>query len=223
VEELGVEQRELFSIPYLIDPRTFAFDDLVTFCVAVLIAVLVNAEAQAYVATLLGDARPGAKDRLHFNAFLHLDPLGTLGFLVAGMGWAKRVDVDPSKFEHPIWYLVLARCAGPFANFLMANVAASIVWLLHTLSIDARVFMMVLAVNLTVAVYNLLPLPPLTGGALVSALLPEQGGRFRQLYEQVGPYLLLALLLLDRIADGQIITVHLAPQVRHLFALLIQH
>jgi len=137
------------------------------------------------------------------------------------VGWAKRVDVDPSRFEHPTWYLVLTRCAGPFANFLMANIAASIVWLLHTLSIDARVFMMVLAVNVTVALYNVLPLPPLAGGSLISALLPEQGGRFGQLYEQVGPYLLLALLLLDRIADGQIITVHLGPYVRHLFALLI--
>jgi len=223
MKEPGMEQRELFSIPYLIDPRTFALDDLVTFCVAVLIAVLVNAEGQAYAAALLGDARPGAKDRLHFNAFLHLDPLGTLCFLVGGMGWAKRVDVDPTRFQHPTWYLILARCAGPFANFLMANVAASIVWLLHTLSIDARVFMMVLAVNLTVALYNVLPFPPLAGGALVSALLPEQGGRFRQVYELAGPYLLLALLLLDRIADGQIITIHLAPQVRQLFALLIQH
>jgi Zn-dependent protease len=214
--------RDLFPIPFLIDPRSIALDDLVTFCVSVLIVVLVNSEAQAYVATLLGDARPGAKDRLHFNAFLHLDPLGTLSFLVGGVGWAKRVDVDPTKFEHPTWYLVLTRFAGPFANFLMANVAASIVWLLGALSIDARVFMMVLAVNLTVAIYNVLPLPPLAGGSLVLAVLPEQGGRFGQLYEQVGPYLLLALLLLDRIADGEIITVHLAPHVRHLFALLIQ-
>ena len=214
--------RDLFPIPFLIDPRSIALDDLVTFCVAVLIAVLVNAEAQAYVATLLGDTRPGAKDRLHFNAFLHLDPLGTLSFLIGGVGWPKRVDVDPSKFQHPTWYLILTRCAGPFANFLMANVAASIVWLLHTLSIDARVFMMVLAVNLTVALYNVLPLPPLAGGSLISTLLPEQGRRFGQLYEQVGPYLLLALFLLDRIEDGQIITVHLAPHVQHLFALLIQ-
>jgi Zn-dependent protease len=218
-----MEQRGLFSIPYLIDPRTFAFDDLITFCVAVLIAVLVNAEAQAYVATLLGDARPGARDRLHFNVFLHLDPLGTLSFLIGGVGWPKRLDVDPGRFQHPTLYLVLTRCAGPFANFLMANIAASIIWILGSFSLDARVFMMVLAVNLTVTLYNVLPVPPFAGGALVSALLPEQGGRFRQLYEQVGPYFLLALLLLDRIADGQIITVHLAPHVRHLFALLIQH
>jgi Zn-dependent protease len=213
---------DLFPIPYLIDPRTYALDDVVTFCVAVLIAVLVNAEGQAYVATLLGDARPGAKDRLHFNAFLHLDPLGTLSFLVGGVGWAKRVDVDPRKFEHPTWYLVLTRGAGPLANFLMANIAASIVWLLGALSIDARVFMMVLAVNLTVAVYNLLPLPPLAGGSLISALLPENSERIRWLYEQAGPYLLLALFLLDRIVDGRIISGQLGPHVQRLFSLLIK-
>jgi Zn-dependent protease len=214
--------RDLFPIPYLIDPRTFALDDVVTFCVAVLIAVLVNAEGQAYMATLLGDNRPGAKDRLHFNAFLHLDPLGTLSFLVGGVGWPKRVDVNPGKFQHPTLYLILARCAGPFGNFLMANIAASIIWILGKFSIDSRVFMMVLAVNLTVAVYNILPVPPFAGGSLISALLPEQTERFRRLYEQGGPYLLLALLLLDRIADGQIISARLGPYVRQLFVFMIQ-
>jgi Zn-dependent protease len=125
--------------------------------------------AHGWVAYRLGDDTARRAGRLTLDPSVHLDPLGTLGFLVTGMGWAKRVDVEPTRFQHPTWYLILARCAGPFANFLMANVAASIVWLLHTLSIDARVFMMVLAVNLTVAVYNLLPLPPLAGGAVVSA------------------------------------------------------
>jgi len=214
--------RDLFPIPYLIDPRTYAFDDAVSFCVAALIAVLVNAEAQAYVATLLGDSRPGAKDRLHFNAFLHLDLLGGLSFLVGGVGWPKQVHVDPARFRHPTGYLILSRCAGPFANFLMANIAASIVWLLGAFSMDARVFMMVLAVNLTVALYNLLPLPPLAGGSLISALLPEKSERFRGLYEQAGPYLLLAVFLLDRIIDGGIISGRLGPHVQRLFALLIK-
>ena len=214
--------RDLFPIPYLIDPRTYAFDDVVTFCLSVLIAVLVNAEAQAYVGTLLGDTRPGAKDRLHFNAFLHLDPLGTLSFLVGGAGWPKRVDVDPARFQHPTGYLILTRCAGPFANFLMANIAASIVWLLGAFSIDARVFLLVLAVNLTVALYNLLPIPPFAGGSLISALLPEKGERLRWFYEQAGPYVLLAVFLLDRIYEGQFLSSLLGAHVQRLFTLLVQ-
>jgi Zn-dependent protease len=214
--------RDLFPIPYMIDPSTFALDDVVTFCVAVLIAVLVNAEGQAYIATLLGDSRPGAKDRLHFNAFLHLDPLGTLSFLVGGVGWPKRVEVNPGRFQHPTLYVILTRCAGSFANFLMANIAASIIWIIGKFSIDSRVFMMVLAVNLTVTVYNVLPVPPFAGGFLISALLPEKSERLRRVYEQVGPYLLLALLLADRLLDGQVISVHVGPYVQRLFALLIE-
>src|SRR5512143_1191677 len=108
------------SIPYLLIPGHSALDDSVSFVVAVLVAITVNAEAQAFAAAFLGDARPGAKDRLHFNAFLHLDILGSLCFLLGGFGWPRQISVDAGKFRHPRLYPALVRIAGPFGNFLMA-------------------------------------------------------------------------------------------------------
>ncbi|ROR02996.1 zinc metalloprotease [Desulfosoma caldarium] len=215
-----MEARPLFPIPYVLHPAHLAVDDAVSFCVAVLVAVLVNAEGQAFAATLLGDKRPGAKDRLHFNAFLHLDVLGTLSFLATGMGWSKRIGVDTTKFKYPDLYLVLTRAAGPFANFLMANIFGSLAWLLRSLSLDPRVFLMVVAVNLTVAVYHLVPILPMATGTLVSVMLIPKGSRLEQSYHQLGPYLLLAVLLLDRLSEGEIVGRFLAPFVRDLFTLL---
>lgn len=215
-----MEPRPLFPIPFLLRPGEVALDDGVAFCVAVLVAILVNAEGQAFAAALLGDRRPGAKDRLHFNVFLHLDVLGTLSFLATGMGWSKTIGVETSKFKYPAFFLVLTRAAGPFANFLMANIAGSLAWLLKSMSLDPRVFLMVLAVNVTVAVYNLVPLMPMAAGTLASVLLIPRDSRLEQAYRQGGPYFLLGLLLLDRFSDGDLLGKFLAPLVRDLFTLL---
>jgi len=215
-----MDARPLFSIPFVLRPGEVALDDGVAFCVAVLVAILVNAEGQAFAAALLGDRRPGAKDRLHFNVFLHLDMAGTLSFLATGMGWPKTITVDVTKFKYPNFYLVLTRAAGPFANFLMANIAGSLAWLLKSISLDPRVFLMVLAVNVTVAIYNLVPLMPMAAGTLASVLLIPKDSRLEETYRQAGPYLLVGLLLLDRISDGDFIGKFLAPLVRDLFTLL---
>ena len=215
-----MDARPLFAIPFVLRPGEVALDDAVAFCVAVLVAILVNAEGQAFAAALLGDRRPGAKDRLHFNVFLHLDIVGTLCFLATGMGWSKPIAVDVTKFKYPNVSLVLTRAAGPFANFLMANIAGSLAWLLKSMSLDPRVFLMVLAVNVTVAIYNLVPLMPMAAGTLASVLLIPKDSRLDQTYRQAGPYLLMGLLLLDRISDGDILGKFLAPLVRDLFTLL---
>jgi Zn-dependent protease len=212
--------RTALMIPYLITPENLALDDVVAFCIAVLVAVLVNAEAQAFAAVILGDSRPGAKDRLHFNAFLHLDILGTLCFLAGGFGWPRRVTVDEGKFKHPRWYLVLARFAGPLGNFLMANIAASIFYLLGEMRTDGRVFLMVLSVNLTVAIYNLIPIPPLAAGSLVTHLLLPQDSKLSRIFTQLGPFVLVAICLVERISHWNFISNAVDPLIRTLFALL---
>lgn len=201
---------ESWQIPYVPDPSTLAVDAFIAFCVSVLFAVLVNREGQAFAATLLGDRRPGAKDRMHFIAFLHLDPLGTLCFLVGGFGWAKPLDIDTQKFTRPHLYLLLARLAGPVANLLLANIAASIIALMRVVDAPGRVFQMVLGVNVTMAVYNLIPLPPMAAGAALCLGLPRQ---LVWLLERAGPFALLGLALLDRLYPPGIISPYLNPLV----------
>jgi Zn-dependent protease len=206
-----------WPVPFIIDPQHLALDAVVSFCVAALLAVTINAEAQAFAATFLGDARQSPKDRFHFNAFLHLSPLGTICYLVAGFGWPRTVDIDPGKFKNPRVYTVITRLAGPIANLLLAGIAGSIASVMKMVESDPRVFLMVIGVNITTAVYNLIPLPPLAGGVLVTQLIPPQLTVVRKLFEQAGPFLILALALLDRLQPQGIISPQIHPLITQLF------
>ncbi len=202
-----------WSIPYIPTPANLALDTFVSFIVSALLAIMINAEAQAWVATILGDVRPGAKDRFHFNVFFHLSFLGSLCYLVAGFGWPKPMDIDPAKFRHPRLYLLLSRLAGPVANLLLANIAASLVFLIKYIEMDPLVFMMVLGVNITTAVYQLLPLPPLPVGAFLVACLPDRAQVLKRVLNFAGPVIIVALFLVERITGQGIVSPYLNPLV----------
>ncbi len=208
------------AIPYLLIPGQLKLDDVVTFIVAVLVAITVNAEAQAFAATFFGDVRAGSKDRLHFNAFLHIDILGSLCFLLGGFGWPRTVNVDDSKFRHPTFYSALTRLAGPAGNFLMANIAASIGWIFGLMNTDPRVFNMVMGVNLTMAAYNLIPLPPLAGGHILAAVVLPRDSSLKRYLQQIGPFLIVALVATDRLAGWNFLHSALSPLVQSLFQLI---
>jgi Zn-dependent protease len=206
-----------WPVPFFIDPQHLAVDAVVSFCVSVLVAITINAEAQAFAATLLGDARSGDSRRFNFNCLMHLSLLGTICYLLAGFGWPRTVDVDPGKFKHPRAYTVLTRLIGPLANLLLAGIAGSIVMIMKSLDFDARVFLMLLGVNVTTAIYNLIILPPLAAGVLVQELMPPRLVTLRQIFRQAGPFLILALALLDRLTPGGIISPYLNPLVMRVF------
>ena len=210
-----------WPVPFVLDPSTLTIDSAVAFCVAVLITVTINAEAQAFMSNLLGDSRPGARDRLHFNAFLHLWVLGSICYLIGGFGWPRIFDIDRSKFEHPRLYMVLSRVAGPLANLLLASIAGSIVMIFHAFDYNPRVFMMVVGVNLTTAIYNLIPVPPMAMGYLVSELMPQMEERTRTLLFLVGPYLVLALALAERLTHQAILSPYFDPIIRAIYTYIV--
>ena len=78
-------------VPILLDFTKSTVEDITILCVSILVAVTVSAESQGFAATFLGDTRTEPGKRHHFNAFLHLDPLGTICFFLAGFGWAKLI------------------------------------------------------------------------------------------------------------------------------------
>jgi Zn-dependent protease len=212
---------ETWPVPYILNPQNLAIDAVVSFAVSVLLAVMINAEAQAFVATFLGDARSGAKDRFHFNAFLHLDILGSICYLVGGFGWPRPMPIDLSKLKHPRLFTVLIRFAGPLANLSLAGIAGSLVMVMQMFSWDARVFLMVIGVNITTAVYSLIPLPPLAAGSLAYELLPDSQEGVKSVFLQAGPYAILALALLERIRGHGIFSYYFDPMVRAIYNYLI--
>ena len=206
-----------WPVPFLIDPQHLAVDAVVSFCVSVLLAVTINAEAQAFAATFLGDSRTGDSRRFNFNCLAHLSLLGSICYLVGGFGWPRTVDVDRTKFKHPQAYMVITRLAGPMANLLLAGIVGSIVMIMKAVNSDPRVFLMLVGVNVTTAVYNLIILPPMAAGVLVQEIIPPKLVTLRQLFRQAGPFLILALALLERLRPGGIISPYLNPLVMEVF------
>ncbi|CAN2040285.1 Site-2 protease family protein [Candidatus Magnetomoraceae bacterium gMMP-15] len=204
-----------FPIPYRLDFSNLVVDDIIIFCVAVLTAITINCGAQAYMANLLGDFRED-EDRLHFNAFLSIDVKGIICFFLAGFGWSKKVDIDASNFSKPRLFMIISRLAGPAANFLLANIVGSIVWIMARYEIEDRVFTMVFAVNLCVAIYSLLPIPPLAGASIITFLFPRINKKLQIIFNQSGPFILLGIFLIERINNIKILS-FLDPVVSSVF------
>jgi len=210
-----------FPAPFSMDLTCIRFDDLVSFTVGALIAITVHAEAQAFAATFLGDAQTDNSRRFHFNPLLHLDITGVICFLAAGFGWPRPVPMRIERFSRPRLYMLLAYLAGPLANFLMASIAGSIIWLFKQYGVEDRVFGMVMAVNLTMAVYHLLPIPPLAGSAILPVLFPAlQKNWPSRIASRIGSVVLILYFGFERVSGrhyiGDILS-HLAGGLHRIF------
>ena len=138
--------------------------------------------AHALVADKLGDDTARLKGRLTINPFAHLDLFGTIMIFLFGIGYAKPVPVNPARLKHPRRDMALISLAGPASNLLMAfisvtissaivffsNNVTNVAWVLHTF------FYIAASVNATLAIFNFLPIPPLDGSKIFSAVLPDK-------------------------------------------------
>jgi len=183
-----------------------------TWIVPLVIAITFHEVAHGVVANAFGD--PTARDagRLSFNPIRHVDPVGTvilpLILAVTGapvFGWAKPVPVRMGQLRNPRWQGLLVSAAGPGMNFLLAIVGAAILSVILRLTIadhrgTAVLFLLVnlnnfMMVNLFLAIFNLLPIPPLDGGAVLARLLPGRIGRRFAMMGRYGFGILIFLLV----------------------------
>ena len=194
----------------------------------VLTAITLHEVAHGWVARSCGDRTAEAQGRLSLNPITHVDPVGTVavpGFLLLIgapflFGWAKPVPVNPNRFRHYRADWVKVAAAGPAANFLMALLWGLLVVAAVRLNgqgpsdnvyLDWWVRMGSFGVlfNIVIAVFNLLPIPPLDGGRDLTNLLPPGSALARGLdrVEPWGVYLVLALLatgVLGKLIDGPV-------------------
>jgi Zn-dependent protease len=182
-----------------IDPAT-----IIARVIVLLIAFTVHELAHAITANYLGDLTPRRQGRLTLNPIRHLDPFGTIMLLISGFGWAKPVMVNPGNMRgNPRTSMAIVAAAGPISNLLMAGFA-SIPFRLGMLSptfssagnIPSLEFVLTqfIWINLILAFFNLIPVPPLDGYKILLGILPiEMGYRLRPL-EQYGFMILLALI-----------------------------
>jgi Zn-dependent protease len=197
--------------------------------VPALFAVMLHEVAHGYVAARFGDPTARLLGRLTLNPLRHLDPIGTLALMFFGFGWAKPVPVNFRNLHHPRRDMIWVALAGPLTNFTLALASALLLRGLGGFPSNAfgatalgpylqPVALMAgfsLYINIILAVFNLVPIPPLDGGRILSGLLPKQQADFLSRIEPFGFMIILFLVFFT-----DIWRVLLAPIIGFLVQLL---
>ncbi|MBO4948940.1 MAG: site-2 protease family protein [Peptococcaceae bacterium] len=172
---------------------------------AVLLAITLHELAHGYVAYCLGDNTAKAAGRLTLNPLAHLDPIGALMMLIAGFGWAKPVPVNPFFFKgNRTTGMMLVSLAGPLVNLIVAYIAYAVYVAgqgFYTVPFLNQFLNYCIILNVFLAVFNLIPIPPLDGSKILAGFLPKQTAfKFLTTMERYG-FVILMVLILFNITD----------------------
>ncbi len=190
----------------------------VIYLAALLIAITIHEFAHAWSASILGDQTAKNAGRLTLNPFKHLDPTGTIFLLVLGFGWGKPVPINPGRLKSRFDEIIVAM-AGIFSNLLLATVVIIPVKVALNNSVDVLssplyyFYAMVFVINIFLAVFNLLPIPPLDGSHIIEYFLSFES---RLRFEALGPYLLISYLVFDSLSGSSILMRVVEPLVNFL-------
>ena len=172
--------------------------------------------AHAWMAYRLGDNTAARLGRLTLNPMSHLDPVGSLALLLMGFGWAKPVPVDSRYLENPKKDMVKVAAAGPISNIILAVVAALALRLLFStdlLTDNIKTFFIIfMQINITLAVFNLLPVSPLDGSQILTPFLEKYFGSDVVWKMQIyGPRFLFFIIIFSMVTDIHIFSFIISP------------
>jgi Zn-dependent protease len=180
--------------------------------IILILSVVIHEVSHGYMADRLGDPTPRLQGRLTLNPIRHLDPVGSvlvpliLAVTNAGFifGWAKPVEYNPYNIKNKRQGEFLIALAGPLSNIFIALIFSLIIRAVANVSSEMTPFLeisiYIVLINLILALFNLIPLPPLDGSKLLFSILPQQYGRFRMVLEQYSPiFILIVVFFLWRI------------------------
>jgi len=181
------------------------FQTLLLIAPPILLALTFHEYAHAYAAYRYGDDTAKQSGRLSLNPLRHLDPLGTIMIFIVHFGWAKPVPVNPNRLRNPKKDMLWISAAGPLANMMLALASGLLIRVLLTIGVTpdrhtaiGLLFFMVimsLQINLALAIFNILPIAPLDGSKILSALLPVRYEKLIYFLERYGPFILIGLII----------------------------
>jgi len=182
--------------------------DILLRVIPALLCITLHELAHGFTAYALGDSTAKAAGRLTLNPIRHLDPMGLLMMVIFGFGYAKPVPVDMRHFQNPKRGMAITALAGPLCNVLISLVFYFLYGLLilplsgssaGALALEMMETTVVL--SLAMAIFNILPIPPLDGSKVLFSLLSDEGYWKLMRYERYG-FLILAALLFTNVIDG---------------------
>ncbi len=196
------------------DPKS-----ILLFAIAILYALTIHEFFHAWTANKLGDPTARMQGRLTLNPLAHLDPVGTICFIIAHFGWGKPVPVNPGYFKHPRRDDVLVSAAGPISNFVSAFIFGVIFQMLNRFVIEPSsliadlytLLITAIQINLILAIFNFIPLYPLDGSHILKGFLPRNMLSGYESLCRYSPFILLGVILLGNLAHTPIIFYIIKP------------
>ncbi|MEK7626645.1 MAG: site-2 protease family protein [Patescibacteria group bacterium] len=184
--------------------------ELIVFQIIVLIfSAVIHEISHGFMAEKLGDPTARLAGRLTLNPLKHLDPVGSVFLplmlsLVPGgivFGWAKPVPYNPYNLKNPERGAALIAVAGPLSNFGIAVVLSVVYRILgfvagDTMFVFKELIGLIVIINIVLAVFNLIPIPPLDGAKVAAFLIPDSAGGFKRFFDERNPYGWIILIIL---------------------------
>lgn len=200
---------------------------MVIIFLSILVAtVTIHEFAHAYAADKLGDPTPSLAGRLTLNPMAHLDLMGSILFLLVGFGWGKPVPFDPYNLKDPRRDSAIISFAGPLSNIVIALICSAIIFLLNMSQMGSAgvlitsILSIAIQLNITLAVFNLLPFAPLDGFKIVGGLLSEDQARDWYGLERYG-VIFLIFAILPFVGNRSMIEIFILPVIQTLTRILI--
>jgi len=209
----------------------FRLDVLLGRVLVIFLGIPIHEWAHGWVAHLLGDETPELQGRLTLNPFAHLDPIGTLAILLTGFGWGRAARVNPYRMwrvRNPRVGMALTALAGPLSNMVQAMLLAIPLRLgaLSFLSATqasrlAAVLFAAISVNVGLAAFNMLPIPPLDGSRVLAGVAPSVVGDVLERLEPYAAFILMFVLFLLPQMGFDLVGMMVAPLQAFLLRMLL--
>ncbi len=190
--------------------------DLLKVLPAVLIGLTIHELAHAFVALKLGDDTPRQLGRVTLNPLKHIDLVGFVLLVVAGFGWAKPVIINRNNLKHPFRDDILIALSGPVSNLLLAALLVLVLKLVVSVvtftsaavfEIFVSTIFVFISLNVSLGLFNLLPIPPLDGSHILGNLLSLRSAETSAVYFKYGSFLLIAIVVAERVLNLDILPI----------------